>query len=162
LSDSLAREAEHEAITIATGLSRAEIEQRARNAFESANDIRARLRGLPDTAKRAQAVTRARTWAEIIQHMDTTGEPEFCGCPHDGIPPAVVRAVWIAWDWLAGMAWPLNVVALARGLRDLLGAEPITFYQWPEQPPGIEPTPVTDTAGASMAPPMLGDSSPPT
>jgi hypothetical protein len=159
LSDSLAREAEHEAITIATGLSRAEIEQRARNAFESANDIRARLRGLPDTAKRAQAVTRARTWAEIIQHMDTTGEPEFCGCPHDGIPPAVVRAVWIVWDWLASMAWPLNVAALVRGFRDLLGSEPITFYQWPEPPPGIETAPAARAPGAGGAPDMPGNSS---
>jgi hypothetical protein len=154
LSDSLAREVEHEAITIAIGLSRAEIEQRARNAFDSANDIRARLRALPGTAKRAQAVTRARVWAEILQHMDTTGEPEFCRCPHDGMPPIVVRAVWIAWDWLARMAWPLNVAALTRGFRDLLGAEPITFYQWPEPPPGIEPAPVAPAAGAGAAPAM--------
>jgi hypothetical protein len=139
LSDSLAREAEHEAITIATGLSRAEIEQRARNAFESANDIRARLRGLPDTAKRAHAVSRARTWADILQHMDATGEPEFSGCMHDHTPPAVVRAVWIAWDWLAGVACLLNVAALVRGFRDLLGANPITFYQWPEPALGTTP-----------------------
>jgi hypothetical protein len=157
LSDSLAREAEHEAITIATGLSRAEIERRARNAFESANEIRARLRGLPDTAKRAQAVSRARTWAEILQHMDATGETEFCGCPHDDTPPAVVRAVWIAWDWLAGLVWPLNVAALIRGFRDVLGAEPITFYQWPEPPPGTGPTPATRTAGAGTASAVPGD-----
>jgi hypothetical protein len=158
LSDSVAREAEHEAITIATGLSRAEVEQRARHAFESANDIRARLRGLPDTAKRAQAVSRARTWAEILQHMDATGEPEFCGCLHDDTPPAVVRAVWIVWDWLARLAWPLNVAALIRGFRDVLGAEPITFYQWPEPAAGIEPTPAAHTAGAGTAPTMPGDS----
>jgi hypothetical protein len=156
LSDSVAREAEHEAITIATGLSRPEVEQRARRAFESANDIRARLRGLPDTAKRAQAVSRARTWAEILQHMDATGEPEFCGCLHDSTPPVVVRAVWIGWDWLARMAWPLNVAALARGFLDVLGAKPITFYEWPESPPGIGPATAARAAGASTAPPMPG------
>ena len=68
--------------------------------------------------------------------MDGTGEPQFCGCLHDGTPPAVVRAVWIAWDWLAGLALLLNVAALARGFRDVLGAEPITFYEWPEPAPG--------------------------
>ena len=46
-----------------------------------------------------------------------------------------MRAVWILWDWLAGLAGLLNVAALARGFRDVLGAEPITFYQWPEPPP---------------------------
>jgi hypothetical protein len=157
VSDSVARQAADEAITIATGLSRAEAEQRARHAFDSANDIRARLRGLPETAKRAQAVNRARTWADILQHMDTTGEAEFCGCPHDGTPPVVVRAVWIVWDWLARMAWLLNVAALARGFRDVLGAEPITFYQWPEPPPGIETAPAARTAGAGTAPAMPGD-----
>jgi hypothetical protein len=157
LSDSVAREAEHEAITIAAGLSRAEVEQRARNAFESANDIRARLRGLPDTAKRAQAVSRARTWADILHHMDTTGETEFCGCPHDNTPPIVVRAVWIMWDWLARTAWPLNVVALARGFGDVLGAEPITFYKWPEPPPGTKPAPGAAVTGAGTAPAMPGD-----
>jgi hypothetical protein len=140
LTGSVAREAEHEAIAIAAGLCRAEVEQRARRSFESANDIRARLRGLPDTAKRAQAVSRARTWADILQHMDATGEPEFCGCPHDHTPPAVVRAVWIVWDRLAGLALLLNVAALARGFRDVLGAEPITFYEWPDPPPDIGPT----------------------
>ena len=158
MTGSIARQAADEAITIAAGLSRAEIEQRARRAFESANDIRARLRGLPDTAKRAQAVNRARTWADILQHMDATGEPEFCGCLHDGTPPIIVQAVWIAWDWLARLAWPLNVAALARGFRDVLGAEPITFYQWPEPPPGIEPAPAACTAGAGTAPAMPGDS----
>lgn len=61
-------------------------------------------------------------------------QPEFCGCPHDHTPPAVVRAVWIVWDWLAGVAWPLNVVGLVRDFRDVLGAEPITFYESPEPP----------------------------
>jgi hypothetical protein len=89
--------------------------------------------------------------------MDTTGEPEFCGCPHDGIPPAVVRAVWIAWDWLAGMAWPLNVAALIRGFRDLLGSEPITFYEWAEPTPGIEPAPAARAADVGTALAMPGD-----
>jgi hypothetical protein len=156
LSDSVARQASREAITIATGLPRAEIEQRAQRAFESANDIRARLCGLPDTAKRAQAVNRARTWADILQHMDTTGEPQFCGCLHNGTPPIVVRAVWVAWDWLARLAWPLNVAALARAYRDVLGAEPITFYQWPEPRPGIELAPVVGAVGVGTAPAMPG------
>jgi hypothetical protein len=157
----VARQASREAITIATGLPRAEIEQRAQRAFESANDIRARLRGLPDTAKRAHAVSRARTWADILQHMDTTGEPEFCGCLHNGTPPIIVQAVWIAWDWLARLAWPLNVAALAQACRDVLGAEPITFYQWPEPPPGIEPTPAARAAGAGTAPGLPGTAPPP-
>jgi hypothetical protein len=157
LSDSIAREAAREAITIAAGLPRAEVEQRARRAFESANDIRARLRGLPDTAKRAHAVTRARTWADILHHMDSTGEPQFCGYPYDDTPPAIVRAVWIAWDWLARQALLLNVAALTQGLRDVLGAKPITFHQWPEPPPGIEPAPAVGVAGADTAPAIPGD-----
>jgi hypothetical protein len=50
-------------------------------ALASTNDIRARLRALPDTAKRAHAVSRAHAWADILRHMDRTAEPEFCGCP---------------------------------------------------------------------------------
>jgi hypothetical protein len=157
LSDSVARQASREAITIATGLPRAEIEQRAQRAFESANDIRARLRGLPDTAKRAQAVNRARTWADILQHMDATGEPQFCGCLHDGTPPIVVRAVWVAWDWLARLAWPLNVAALAQAYRDVLGVKPITFYQRPEPPLGIEPALAAPAVGIGTAPARPGD-----
>jgi hypothetical protein len=157
LSGNMTRETADEAITIAAGLPRAEVEQRAQRAFDSANDTRARLRGLPDTAKRAHAVTRARTWADILQHMDATGEPQFCGYPYDPTPPAVVRAVWIAWDWLARQALLLNVAALIQGLRDVLGAEPITFYQWPEPPPGIEPTPATREAGAGTPSAMPTD-----
>jgi hypothetical protein len=153
----MAREAAREVTGIAAGLSRAEVEQRARQSFASANDIRARLRGLPDTAKRADAVSRARTWADILWHMDGTGEPQFCGCIHDSTPPAVVRAVWIVWDWLAGLALLLNVAALARGFRDVLGAEPITFYQWPEPAPGTGPAPAASAASAGAAPAMPGD-----
>ena len=156
MNDNLAREATDEAITIAAGLPRAEVEQRAQRAFESANDIRARLRGLPDTAKRADAVTRARTWADILHHMDATGEPQFCGCPYDHTPPAIVRAVWIAWDWLARLALLLNVAALAQGFRDVLGAEPITFYQWPEPGTGTG-TVVPPLPGAYNSPASLRD-----
>jgi hypothetical protein len=147
LTGNMTREAADEAITIAAGLSRAEVEQRARRAFESANGIRAHLRGLPDTAKRAHAVSRARTWADILHHMDTTGEEQFCGYPYDSTPPIIVRAVWIAWDWLAGPAWRLNVAALVRGFRDVLGAEPITFYQWPEPPPDSRTGGIAESRG---------------
>lgn len=163
MSDSVAREAAREAIMIAAGLPRAEVEQRAQRAFESANDIRARLRGLPDTAKRVQAVSRARTWADILQHMDATGEGEFCGCPHDSTPPIVVRAVWILWGWLAGRARLLNPAALARAYRDVLGAQPITFYQWPEPPPdtGVAPAARTADTGTARSMPGDGDTSSP-
>jgi hypothetical protein len=132
VSDSIARAAEDEVLTIADGLPRAEVEQRARQAFESANEIRARYRSWMDAGKRSGAVRRARIWAEILQHMDATGEPEFCGCICDDIPPAVVRAVWATWDWLAGLARWLNVAAYVRAFRDVLGAGPVDFYQRPE------------------------------
>jgi hypothetical protein len=103
-----------------------------RQAFQSANDIRARHRGLPDAGKRAAAASRARTWAEILRHMDATGEPKFCGCLSGDIPPALVRVVWAAWDCLAGAAWWLNVPAVAQAFGDVFGAGPITFYEWPE------------------------------
>jgi hypothetical protein len=103
VSDSITRQAQQETTSIAAGLARAEVEQRAQRAFESANDIRARLRGMPDTAKRAHAVSRAHAWADILPHMDRTGEPDFCGCPHDATPPAIARAAWAAWV-LAGLA----------------------------------------------------------
>jgi hypothetical protein len=48
-------------------------------------------------------------------------------------PPALVRAVWTAWDWLARLTWWLNVPACARAFRDVLGAEPITFYEPPDR-----------------------------
>lgn len=132
VSDSVVHAAGDEALAIAVGLARAEVEQRARQAFQSANDIRARHRGLPDAGKRAAAASRARTWAEILRHMDATGEPEFCGCLSGDIPPAFVRAVWAAWDCLARVTWWLNVPVVARAFRDVLGTGPITFYQWPE------------------------------
>jgi hypothetical protein len=158
LSDSVVDEAAHQAIAIAAGLPRAEVEQRAQRAFDSANDIRARLRGLPDTAKRAQAASRARTWAEILQHMDSTGEEEFCGYPYDGgTPPAVVRAVWIMWDWLAGYAQLLNVAAVARACQDVFGAKPITFYHWPEPPAGVESAPAARAAGVGTPSTIRGD-----
>ncbi len=133
MSDSVTSAAEGEVLSIADGLPRAEVEQRARQAFESANEIRARYRGLPDTGKRAAAASRARTWAQILRHMDATGEPEFCGCLGDGTPPAFVRAVGAAYDWLARVTWWLNVAAYMRTFRDVLGADPITFYQPPGQ-----------------------------
>ncbi len=106
MSGNVTRVATREAVAIAVGLPRAEIDQRARGAFESANDIRARLRGLPDTAKRAHAVSRARTWADILVHMDGTGEEEFCGHLCDNTPPLVAWAAWIAWDWLTASRAP--------------------------------------------------------
>jgi hypothetical protein len=69
----------------------------------------------------------------------------------------VVRAVWAFWDWLTWVAWPLNLAALAQAYRDVLGAEPITFYQWPEPPPGTEPEPAAPAADAGPAPAMPGD-----
>jgi hypothetical protein len=132
VSDSVVHAAGDEALAIAGGLARAEVEQRARQVFQSANDIRARCRGLPDAGKRAAAASRARTWAEILRHMDATGGPEFCGCLSGDIPPAFVRAAWIAWDCLARVAWWLNVPAVARAFGDVFGAGPITFYQWPK------------------------------
>jgi hypothetical protein len=142
VSDSPVSTAVDEALAIAEGLSRTEVERRARQAFESANEIRARYRGLPDAGKRAAAVSRARTWAEILRHMDATEEMEFCGCLGDDTPPAIVRAVWTAWDWLARVTWWLHLPAGVRAFRDILGAEPIDFYQWPEtgegQPEGID------------------------
>ncbi len=87
MSGNVTRDAAREALAIATGLPRAQIDQRAQQAFDSANDTRARLRGLPDTAKRAHATARARTWADILRHMDQTGEGEFCGHPCDNTPP---------------------------------------------------------------------------
>lgn len=131
-SDSPVHAAGNEALVIADGLPRAEAERRARQAFQSANEIRARYRGLPDAGKRAAAVSRARTWAEILQHMDATGETEFCGCLDDDAPPVLVQFVWAAWDFLARLTSWLNVVAVLRAFRDVLGSEPITFYQWPE------------------------------
>jgi hypothetical protein len=113
--------AEAEALVIAEGLPQAEVEQRARQAFEAANEIRARYRSLLDAEKRAGAVGRARAWAEILHHMDATGEPEFCGCLHDDTPPALVLAVWAAWDWLARCTCWLNVPVCVRAFRDVLG-----------------------------------------
>ena len=54
--------------------------------------------------------------------------------------PPSCRAVWVLWDRLAVL---LNVAALARGFRDVLGAEPIVFYQWPGLEPGSGPSPGT-------------------
>jgi hypothetical protein len=133
MSGNVARDAAREALAIATGLPRAEIDQRAQQAFDSANDTRARLRGLPDTAKRAHATARARTWAGILRHMDQTGEGQFCGHPCDTTPPAIARAAWITWDWLASVLWPLNIAAIARAARDVLGARPITYYKPPRR-----------------------------
>jgi hypothetical protein len=132
VSDSVVHAAEDEALAIAGGLARAEVEQRARQAFQSANDIRARCRGLPDAGKRAAAASRARTWVEILRHMDATGEPEFCGRLSGDIPPAFVRAVWAAWECLARVTLWLNVPAVVRAFRDVFGVRAITFYQWPE------------------------------
>ena len=133
MSDSPVWAAEDEVLAIADGLPRAEVEQRARQAFESANEIRARYRGLPDVGKRAAAVSRARTWAKILRHMDAIEHEEFCGSLGDDAPPAIVRAVWAAYDWLARVTCWLNVLAVVQAFRDLLGAEPVTFYQWPPE-----------------------------
>jgi hypothetical protein len=133
ISDSITRAAEGEVLMIADGLPRADAEQRARQVFESANEIRARYRGLPDTGKRAAAATRARTWAKVLRHMDATGESHFCGSPRDSTPPALVQAVWAAWGWLGRLTCWLNVPACVRAFRDVLGADPITFYEPPEQ-----------------------------
>lgn len=135
MRDSPVWAAEDEVLAIAEGLRRAEVERRARQAFESANEIRARYRGLPDAGKRAAAVSRARTWAKILRHMDATGHAEFCGSLDDGTPPAIVWAVWAVCDWLALVTVWLNVPAVVRVFRDLLGAEPVTFYQWPPEDP---------------------------
>jgi hypothetical protein len=139
VSDSITTEAAHEAASIAAGLPRADVEQRASRAFESANDVRARLRGLPDMAKRAHAVSRAHAWADILAHMDRTGEPEFCGCPHDATPPAIARAAWAAWDWLAALARLLSPFAWEQAIRDLFGTEPVTFYHQPQPTPTTRP-----------------------
>jgi hypothetical protein len=130
--DSVVHAVGDEALAIAGGLARAGVERRAQQAFQSANDIRARHRGLPDAGKRAAAASRTRTWAEILRHMDTTEEPEFCGCLSGDIPPAFVRAVWATWEWIARVTWWLNVPAVAWAFRDVFGAGPITFYQRPE------------------------------
>jgi len=132
VDDSPVRTAQDEALAVADGLPRPEIERRARLAFQSANDIRARYRGLPDAGKRAAAVSRARTWAEILHHMDDTEETEFCGCLDDDNPPLVVQVVWAVWEFLAMLTSWLNVVAVLRAFRDVVGSEPITFYEWPE------------------------------
>jgi hypothetical protein len=149
MSDSPVGAAVDEAFAIAEGLSRAEVEQRARQAFESANEIRARYRGLPDAGKRAAAVNRARAWAEILWHMDATEEPEFCGCLGDDIPPAIVRAIWAAWDWLMRVTWWLHVPAGVQAFRDILGAEPIAFYEWPDEHTTPQEDACTPTAGKS-------------
>jgi hypothetical protein len=136
VDDNPARAAEDEALAIANGLPRGEIDRRAWQAFQSANDIRARYRGLPDAAKRAAAVSRARTWAEILHHMDDTEETEFCGCLDDDTQPLAVQVVWAVWDFLAMLTSWLNVVAVLRTFRDVVGSEPITFYEWPETSEG--------------------------
>jgi hypothetical protein len=64
------------------------------------------------------------------------------------------------WDWLARKALLLNVTALTQGFQDVLGAKPITFYQWPEPPPGTGPAPSGQLAGAATASPMPGDDAP--
>jgi len=136
VDDGPVQAAENEALAIADGLPRAEVERRARQAFQSANDIRARYRGLPDAGKRTAAVSRARTWAEILHHMDATEETEFCGCLDDDALPLVVQVVWAVWDFLAMLTSWLNVVAVIRAFQDVAGSEPITFYHWPDASDG--------------------------
>jgi hypothetical protein len=43
-----------------------------------------------------------------------------------------VRVVWDVWDFVVALVSWLNVAAVARAFSDVLGSEPITFYQWPE------------------------------
>jgi hypothetical protein len=92
-----------------------------------------------DAERRAGAVSRARTWAEVIRHLDATGEPEFRGCLGDDVPPAVVRVPWAARDWLAGATWWLNVAVVIQAFHDMVGARPIIFYEPPGQADGEQP-----------------------
>lgn len=69
-----------------------------------------------DLAERAEAASRARTWADILRHMDSAGEAAFCGCTHGAPARGYLSLLWEA-------------------LRDQYGAEPVTFYPWPEQAP---------------------------
>lgn len=107
-----------EAIMIAEGRSRAEVEQRARTAFAAANDIRARYQSILDVEKRGMAVSRARTWADILCHMDRTGEPVFCGDPWDNS----LRARLAVWR---------GVAEFVQAWRDIVGTSPVTFYEFP-------------------------------
>jgi hypothetical protein len=108
---------------------RARVEQ----AFDSANEIHARYRGLPDMGRRAAAVSRARTWGDILRHMDAMEYTEFCGYLGDDTPPAVVRAVWAARDWLTRVTWWLNVSAGVRAFPTCSGPNPSTSTSGPRR-----------------------------
>jgi hypothetical protein len=132
VSDNVARAAEGEVLAIAEGL------PTTRPSSAPGRPSRPRARSAPATGA-------CPTWAsmrpsagpgpgQVLRHMDATGEPEFCGCTcDDAPPPAFLRAVWAANDWLARATWWLNVPGYVRAFRDLLGAEPITFYEPPGQ-----------------------------
>jgi hypothetical protein len=139
-----------EVVDIADGRPRAEIEQRARQAFTAANDARARLDTFWEIDTRREWTTRADTWAEILRHMDDTGETTFCGCPcgccqcpchgdcdDSCLPPRRLRDLLRSLPTLPAdlaLLLPQAIQIFRQGLREDYGTTPVEFYHFPDNP----------------------------
>jgi hypothetical protein len=120
------REAAAEVRAIADGLSREAIDQRARQAFDWANECRARYQSILDVSKRSVAVRKAFAWAEILDWLDETGETAFSDAEfgeRQGPSRGQAAAGWLKLFWFPG--W-------VRAWRVIFGTEPIVFYEWTE------------------------------
>jgi hypothetical protein len=119
-------EAAAEVWSIADGLSREVIEQRARQAFGWANECRERYQSILDASKRGIALRKAFAWAEILKWMDSTGDPVFSAeefGERPGPSLAASAAGWLQFFWPP--AW-------ARACGIIFGSDPIVFYEWAE------------------------------
>jgi hypothetical protein len=121
-----------EVFSIAEDRSREDCFRRARQAFDFANERRARFTSILDTPKRLDAVTQAVYWAEIAWFLDVTAAEAFtmagyeeetapCGCLWHRASAPLRHALGF-----------LNLRGWYASLSAAFGTKPIEFYELPD------------------------------
>jgi hypothetical protein len=117
-----ATDAMDEIFSIAEGLSRADIEPRARQAFAHASKCRAAYSVIHGIDERTRAASYAVSWAAILEYFDLSGAAGFSKDAYDeldGTPRMRVLTVLAFFD----------VFAWFGSFRVIWGSKPVAFYK---------------------------------
>jgi hypothetical protein len=113
-----------ETLTIADGRTRADVTARATQAFDWANECRARYTSILDLTKRAGAVSQAAAWASILEHMDAEGADVFSRDEYNAVKTPLRDRL------LAPLHAPGNFV---RSWKFLMSSRPVAWYEPPRE-----------------------------
>jgi hypothetical protein len=111
-----------EVFSIAEGLSRADVEPRARQAFAHANKCRAAYSVFRGFSERTRAISYAVAWGAILDYFDISGAAVFSKDAYDRLDKSIQRRIINALSFFDVPEW-------VRIIRTTWGSKPVTFYK---------------------------------